>query len=55
LVLHLSLSTKAAPLLEGKAERIGVVQPVEEQALGRPYSSFSVLAGVLQERWGKSF
>jgi len=28
-----------APLLGGKAERVGVIQPGEEKAVGRPYSS----------------
>jgi len=31
-----------APLLQGKAERIGVVQPGEDKAAGRPYSSLPV-------------
>ncbi|GAB0189971.1 cAMP-dependent protein kinase inhibitor alpha [Grus japonensis] len=40
------------PLLLGQAERVGVVQPGEEKALARPYSSLPVLKGGLQERWG---
>ena len=36
-----------APLLWGKAEGVGVVQPGEEKALGRPYCSFSVVKGGL--------
>jgi len=43
------------PLLRGKAERAGVVQPAEEKAPERPYSSLSVPEGGLQEGWGKSF
>jgi len=31
------------PLLQGQDERVGVVQPGEEKALGRPYSSLPVL------------
>ncbi|PKU46594.1 rna-directed dna polymerase from mobile element jockey- hypothetical protein [Limosa lapponica baueri] len=40
-----------APLLRGQAERVGVVQPVEEKAPGRPYGSIPVPKGGLQERW----
>jgi len=36
-----------APLLQGQAERIEAVQPGEEQAAGRPYSSLPVLQGGL--------
>jgi len=36
-----------APLLQGKAERVGVVQPGEDNAPGRPYCSLSVLKGSL--------
>ncbi|KAK4827360.1 hypothetical protein QYF61_017285 [Mycteria americana] len=36
-----------APLLRGQAERVGVVQPGEEKAAGRPYSSLPVLKGGL--------
>jgi len=39
------------PLLRGEVERVGVVQPGEEQALGTPYSSLPVLKGRLLERW----
>ena len=35
------------PLLQGKAERVGVVQPGEEKALRRPSSSFPVPKGGL--------
>jgi len=35
------------PLLLGKAERSGAVQPGEEKALGRPYCSLPVLEGGL--------
>jgi len=31
-----------APLLSGKAERVGAVQPGEEKAAGRPYCSLPV-------------
>ena len=44
-----------APLLWGKAERVGAVQPREEKAPGRPYSSLPVPEGRLQERLGKYF
>jgi len=30
------------PLLQGKAERVGAVQPGEEKVLGKPYSSLPV-------------
>jgi len=33
------------PLLGGKAERVGAVQPREEKALGRPCCGLSVLKG----------
>jgi len=42
-------------LLCGKAERVGVVQPGEEKALGRTYCSLPVLKGGLKERWGQYF
>ena len=38
-----------APLLWGKAERGGVVQPGEEQAMGRPCSSLSVPEGAYKK------
>ncbi|GAB0189068.1 mitochondrial enolase superfamily member 1 [Grus japonensis] len=41
-----------APLLQGQAERVGVVQPGEEKAAGRPYRSLPVPEGGLQESWG---
>ena len=34
-----------APPLRGQAERIGVVQPGEEKAPGRPYSGLPVVKG----------
>ena len=36
-----------APLLGGKAERVGTVEPGEEKAPGRPYGGLSVLKGGL--------
>ena len=33
------------PPFQGKAEGVGVVQPGEEKASGRPYSSLPVLKG----------
>jgi len=36
-----------APLLQGKAERFGVVQPGEEKTVGTPHSSLSVYEGGL--------
>jgi len=44
-----------APHLEGKAEGLGAVQPAEEKAAGRPYSSLLVLERGLQKRWGRTF
>jgi len=35
------------PLLQGKSERVGVVQPGEEKAAGRSYCSLSILKGGL--------
>ena len=43
------------PILLGKAEGVGAVQPGEKKAPGRPYSSLSVPEGGLYERWGKYF
>jgi len=42
-------------LLQGKAERVGVVQSGEVKAPGIPYSSFSVAEGGLQESWRGTF
>jgi len=39
------------PLLGGEAERVGVVQPGEEMALGRPYCILPVPEEGLQESW----
>jgi len=39
----------------GKAERVGVVQPGEEKAAGRPCCGLTVLKGDLEERWGQTF
>jgi len=44
---HKNDQRTGAPLLGGKAERVGVVQPGEEKAEGRPYSSLPVLKGGL--------
>jgi len=38
-----------APLLRGKAETVGAVQPGEEKTAGRPYSSLSVLKGAYRK------
>ena len=35
--------------------RVGVVQPGEKKAPGRPYCCLSVLKEGLQERWGQTF
>ena len=43
------------PLLRGQAERVGTVQPGEEKAPGRPYSSLPVPEGGLQESWRGTF
>jgi len=42
-------------LLREEAERAGAVQPVEEQALGTPYSSLPIPEEQLQESWRGSF
>jgi len=44
-----------APLLWGKAERAGAVQPGEEKAPGRPYSGVSVLKRQLPRKMGTDF
>ena len=44
-----SLNGTAIPLLQGQAEGVGAVQPGEEKAPGRPYSSLPVPEGGLQE------
>jgi len=36
-------------LLRGNAERVGVAQPGEEKALGRPYSSLPVPEGAYKK------
>jgi len=43
------------PLLSGKAERVGAVQPGEEKAPGKPNCVLSVLRGGLQARWDRLF
>jgi len=52
---HKNVQRARTPLLRGKAERVGAVQPEEQKALGRPYCSLSVPEGGLQERMGKPF
>ena len=42
-------------LLWGQAERVGVVQPGQEEALGWPCSSLPVAEGDLQESWRGTF
>jgi len=44
-----------APLLWGKAERVGAVQPGEEKALGRPYCGISEHKGGYSKAGGKHF
>ena len=39
---HKNVPRAGAPLLWGKAERVGAVQPAEEKAPGRPCSSLPV-------------
>jgi len=43
------------PLLWGKAERVGVVQPVQEKTPVRPCSSLPTTEGILQESWRGTF
>ena len=47
---HKNDQRAGAHLLRGKAERVGVVQPGEEKAAGRPYCSLPVPEWGLQER-----
>ena len=49
---HKNDQTNGTSLLRGQAERAGAVQPREEKAPKRPYSSLSISKGVLQERMG---
>ena len=44
---HKSDPRDGAPLLWGKAERVGTVQRGEDKSVGRSYSIFSVLKGAL--------
>jgi len=44
---HKNDQRDGTPLLRGKAERVGAVQPGEEKAPGRPYCGLSVLKGGL--------
>lgn len=43
---HKNYQRVGAPLLQGKSERVGVVQTVEEKALEMSYCSVSLLPGV---------
>ena len=52
---HKNGQRDGTPLLGGKAERVGAVQPGEEEAAGRPYSSLLVPEGRLQERCRGTF
>ena len=52
---HKSDQRAETPLLPGKAERNGAVQPGEEKAQGRPYCSFPVAETGLQESWRVTF
>jgi len=52
---HRNDQRAGAPLLWGKAERVGADQPEEEKTPGRPYGGLSVLKGGLEERWGQTF
>ena len=44
---HKNHQRAGASLLRGQAERVGVVQPGEEKAAGRPYCGLSVPKGGL--------
>jgi len=48
---HKSYQRAGTPLLRGKSQGVGAVQPGEEKALGTPYSSLLVPEGGLQESW----
>jgi len=52
---HKNCQRDGAPVLRGKAERVGAVQPGAEKDLGRPYCSLPILKVGLQERRGGSF
>ena len=51
---HKNGQRDGTPLLWGKAERDGAVQPGEEKAVGRPYGDTSILKGGLEKRWGQA-
>jgi len=46
---HKNNQRDGIPLLGGQAERVGVVQPGEEKAPGRPYCGFQYLKGVYKK------
>ncbi|GAB0190290.1 hypothetical protein GRJ2_001494300 [Grus japonensis] len=48
---HEAAQRAGAPLLGRQAERLGVVQPGEEKAQGRPYCSLPVPKGDPQKSW----
>jgi len=52
---HKNNQNDGAPLLKGKAERVGVVQPGEEKAPGRHCSTLPVPEDGLQESWRRTF
>jgi len=52
---HRNDERAGTPLLWGKAETVGAVQPGEEKALGWLYSSLPVPKGGLQESWRGTF
>jgi len=52
---HKDDQSAGAPPLWAQAERARALQPREEKALRRPYSSLPVPEGGLQERWGGTF
>jgi len=38
-----------------RLRELGLFQPGEEQAAGRPYCGLSILKGGLEDRWGQTF
>jgi len=52
---HKNGQRAGAPLLRGKAERVGAVQPGEEKAPARPYCSLQYLKGAYKKDEDKHF
>ena len=47
--IHKNAQRAGAPLLRGQSDRVGVVQPGEEKAPGRPYRGLSLPNGACKK------